>query len=292
MRALILTAPGTPEVVDLPDPHAGPGQLRIKIAGAGINPADLHILDGGQTGLGLGLDIAGVVDEVGPGVHGFAPGARVAAFQFPHASHMTAGAAAEYVVVPADAAAVVPDGVTLVDAATVPTNALTAVQLLGPLGPGAGRRLLVTGAAGAVGGYGVALAAHAGWAVTGLARATDREFLTRAGADRGITELAEASEVDAVFDTALFNGAALAPLRDNGWYVGIFPGQEPPAERGITVTVGVVRADGAALAELLDLTARGVLEARTAGTVGLDEADSAYAKLRAGGSRGRWVITP
>ncbi|MEU8633062.1 zinc-binding dehydrogenase [Amycolatopsis sp. NPDC048633] len=292
MRALILTAPGTPEVVELPDPHPGAGQIRIRTAGAAVNPADLHVLDSGQTGLGLGLDVAGVIDEAGSGVPGLVVGTRVAALQFPHAPHAVAGAAAEYVIVAAEDAAVVPAGVDLVDAATVPTNALTALQLLALLGPPAGRRLLVTGAAGAVGGYAVALAALDGWSVVGLARRRDLGFLTRAGAEQVVTDLAEVSDVDAVFDTALLNEAALGPIRDGGAYAGIFPGKEPPAERGITVTSAVVRPDGAALTRLLGLTADGTLEPRTAGTVPLSNAVAAYAKLRAGGQRGRWVITP
>jgi hypothetical protein len=68
--------------------------------------------------------------------------------------------------VPATAAALLPGGLDPVDAASVPLNALTAAQMLDRLGPPDGRTLLVTGAAGAVGGYAVALAAHAGWTVT------------------------------------------------------------------------------------------------------------------------------
>ncbi|QYN19318.1 alcohol dehydrogenase catalytic domain-containing protein [Amycolatopsis sp. DSM 110486] len=292
MRAVILTSPGEPEVVELPDPHPADGQLRIRMAGAAVNPADLHVIDSGHTGVGLGLDVAGVVDEVGPGVTEFAVGDRVAALQFPHAPHAVAGAAAEYALVPAKDTAAVPDGVDLLDAATVPCNSLTAAQLLAHLGPAAGRRLLVTGAAGGVGGYVVALAAQDGWSVVALARASDTEFLTRAGAREIVTDLAQASEVDAVFDTALLNEAALAPVRANGSYVGIFPGREPAPERGIDVTSAVVFPDAAALTRMLALTEKGVLEARRAGTTPLAEAPAVYPKFRAGGLRGRLVLTP
>ena len=292
MRALILTSPGRPEIVVLPDPEPGEGQIRIKTAGAAVNPADLHVIDSGKTGLGLGLDVAGVVDKVGPGVHDLVVGTPVAALQFPHAPYATAGAAAEYVIVPAADTATVPEGIDLVDAATIPLNSLTAVQLLALLGPSAGRRLLVTGAAGGVGGYAVALAARDGWSVTGLARATDTEFLTRAGADRVVTNLEEVTDVDAVLDTALLNEPALTAVRDHGAYVGIFPGKEPPSERGIDITSAVVVPDGAALERMLALTAQGVVEVRRAGTIPLRNATAAYAAFRAGGSRGRWVITP
>ncbi|MFI7614525.1 alcohol dehydrogenase catalytic domain-containing protein [Nonomuraea terrae] len=248
MRAIVTAHPGSDdevETVDLPDPRPAAGQIRIRMAGAAINAADLHIIDdaggaarggGPAPRAGLGLDVAGVVDMVGPGVHDLAVGTPVAALHLPHAPHATAGTAAEYVIVPAADAAPVPDGVDLLDAATVPLNSLTAAQLLALLGPYSGRRLLVTGAAGGVGGHAVALAARAGWRVTGLARATDEGFLTRAGAADAITTLDRAIGFDAVLDTALLKEAALRPVRDHGGYVGVFPGLEPASVRGITVT--------------------------------------------------------
>ncbi|MEU4098930.1 zinc-binding dehydrogenase [Streptomyces sp. NPDC026673] len=304
MRALILTRSGEADgftVEHLPDPQPAPGQIRIKMTGAAVNPVDLHVLDawaGSTAGAvparrtGLGMDVAGVVDMVGPGVRDFRPGIPVAALHVPHAPHAVAGAAAEYVIVPAAHAAAVPPGVDLLDAATVPLNSLTAAQLLGPLGPGHGRRLLVTGAAGGVGGYAVGLAARTGWAVTGLARASDAEFLGRAGAAATITHLEQATGFDAVLDAALLNSAALRAVRDHGTYVGVFPGLEPDAERGITITTGVVTPDGPQLSGMLELTAQGVLEARRAGTVPLEQAARAYQALRGGGGRGRWVLTP
>jgi NADPH:quinone reductase-like Zn-dependent oxidoreductase len=288
----MLTGPGRPEVVDLPDPRPAEGQVRIRTAGSAVNAADLHIIDSGAVGVGLGLDVAGVVDEVGPGVSGLAPGTPVAALHLPHAPHATTGAAAEYLVVPASDVAPVPAGVDLLDAATVPLNSLTAAQLLALLGVPAGRRLLVTGAAGGVGGYAVALAARAGWAVTALARANDTGFLTNAGAGQVVTNLPAHPDYDAVLDAALLGGAALKPVRDNGSYLGVFPGKEPAAERGIRIAAGVVAPDGAALAQLLALTADGTLEPRRAATVSFDKAAAAYEAFRGGGQRGRWVLTP
>jgi NADPH:quinone reductase-like Zn-dependent oxidoreductase len=288
VRAIKLTGPGRPEVVEVPDPHPAEGQVRIRTAGSAVNAADLHVIDNGPVGNGLGLDVAGVVDEVGPGVPGVTVGTPVAALHFPSG---TTGCAAEYVVLPASDVAPVPEGVDLLDAATVSLNSLTAVQLLALLGEPAGR-LLVTGAAGGVGGYVVTLAARAGWTVIALARATDAEFLTRAGAGQVITDLADAPVVDAVFDTALTGDATLKPVRDNGNYVGVFPGKEPAPERGIRVEAKVVVPDGAALAELLALTADGTLEVRRAGTAPFEKASAVYETFRGGGQRGRWVLTP
>jgi NADPH:quinone reductase-like Zn-dependent oxidoreductase len=287
------------ELVELPDPRPAAGQIRIRMAGAAVNAVDLRIIEetrerAGVIGrrMGLGVDVAGVVDMVGPGVDGFAVGTPVAALHFPHAPHATAGAAAEYVIVPAADAAPVPDGVDLLDAAALPLNALTAAQLLALLGPPDGRRLLITGAAGGVGGPAVALAAHAGWTVIALARATDSAFLTRAGADEVITTLEEATAVDAVLDTAMLKAAALRPVRDHGAYVGVDPADLPTPERGITITSAAVTPDGTLLRAMLALTAQGVLEPRRAGTLPMAKAAEAYRAVRDGGGRGRWVLTP
>ncbi|MET9879122.1 zinc-binding dehydrogenase [Actinacidiphila glaucinigra] len=301
MRAVVVTQPGVVGgfgVKRLPDPIPAAGQIRIKMVGAAVNPADLHIIDGrgfaddSRESWGVGLDVSGVVDMVGDAVHDFALGSPVAALTFPHAPYSAAGAAAEYVIVPAANAAPVPDEVDLLDAATVPLNALTADQLLALLGPAQGRRLLVTGAAGGVGGYAVALAALAGWSVTGLARPSDAGFLVKAGAAKTISDLEEASGYDAVLDAARLNDVALRATRDNGIYAGVFPGLEPETERGIVITSGVVIPDGRRLREIMALTSEGRLEARRAGAVPLEKAGLAYQALREGGQRGRWVLTP
>ncbi|MFD8222386.1 alcohol dehydrogenase catalytic domain-containing protein [Streptomyces sp. NPDC059697] len=304
MRAIIVTRPGEAHgfaVEHLPDPEPAAGQVRIRMVGAAVNPADLHVIDGWgrevagvapERRLGVGLDVAGVVDMAAPDVHDLSVGTPVAALTFPHAPHSAAGTAAEYVIVPAADAAPVPDGLGLLDAATVPLNSLTADQLLARLGPARDRRLLVTGAAGGVGGYAVGLAALAGWAVTALARPSDTDFLTRAGAVETINSLEGVAGFDAVLDGARLNDAALRTVRDHGTYAGVFPGLEPKSERGITIASGVVVPDGHRLRDMLALTAQGRLEARRAGTVPLENAGQAYQALRDGGQRGRWVLTP
>ncbi|WP_327120809.1 zinc-binding dehydrogenase [Streptomyces sp. NBC_01341] len=126
----------------------------------------------------------------------------------------------------------------------------------------------------------------------GLARTSDADGPTRAGAAETITDLKGAAGFDAVLDAALLDEVVLPAVRDNGLYAGAFPGREPESERGIGVTSGVIAPDGRRLRELLALTAEGRLEARRAGTVALDGAAQAYQALRDGGQRGRWVWTP
>lgn len=286
------TAPVLADTAPAPLRH---GDIRIRVIAAAVNPVDVFLSTPsgreafGLTGsVGLGWDVSGVVAETGPDVVDFSVGEAAAALD----TDVTAPArthAAE-VVVPAAAAARLPDGLDPVAAASVPLNSLTAAQALDLLGPPEGRRLLVTGAAGAVGGYAVTLAGRAGWTVTGLARPSDRDFVLHAGADELVTELPRSS-YDAVLDTATLD-AAIGAARDGGAYVGMLPGWPVPEERGITVRTVNVQADGTRLAELLALHVSGVLAHRVAGQVPLTDAATAYDKVAAGGHRGRWLLTP
>jgi NADPH:quinone reductase-like Zn-dependent oxidoreductase len=149
-------------------------------------------------------------------------------------------AQADLVLLDAEAVAVVPAGLDPVDAASIPLNSLTAAQAVDLLGDPEGRTLLVTGAGGAVGGYAVALARSAGWAVTGLGRANDEEFVRSTGAE--FTADAERSAYDAVLDGAVLQQEGLVFVRDGGTFVGVQPSAPVPTERGITVkAVKVVR---------------------------------------------------
>ena len=297
-RAAVVTDPRSPEalsILDLPAPPLGAGQVRVAVAAATVNPVDLAVRSGGLHAAGvirqphhtgLGWDFAGTVLEAGAGVE-LAAGTRVAGLV--GGLDRDFGTYAEQVVVPAADVAVVPDGLDLVEAATVPLNALTAVQLLDILGDGEGRTLLVTGAAGAVGGYLLPLALERGWRVTGLARAADEEFVRDLGAD---FTAEPTTGWDAVADPATLQERAVALVRDGGRFVGLMPSSPPAAERGVSIeAVGVVP-DGAALAGLLARTASGELSARVAETLPLDRFDEAHAAVAKGGVRGRYVLLP
>ncbi|SFB15585.1 NADPH:quinone reductase [Amycolatopsis marina] len=288
------TSAPTLEQITLPPP--GPHDLRVRVTAASVDPVDTLFVNGparsifGITGAaGVGWSLTGVVTDTGAAVTGFSVGDSVAAvhtdFTAPVRAH------AEETLVAAAAAAPLPGGIDRTDAASLPLNALTAAQMVNRLGPADGRTLLVTGAAGAVGGYAVALAAHAGWTVAGLARESDREFVLRAGADELLTEMPGPS-FDAVVDGAVLHAAALVAVRDGGMFVGVTSSSPAMAERGIEVGIVSVRPDGAQLAELLTLAAAGALELRVAGRVPLSEAATAYAKVADGGQRGRWLLVP
>ncbi|MEU7952607.1 NADP-dependent oxidoreductase [Micromonospora chalcea] len=298
-RTAVVRTPGGPEaieIIDVPQREPGPGEVRVDVAAAPVNPADLGVVGGFFHSLGLihqphhtglGWDFAGVVAAAGPGVD-LAVGTPVAGLV--GGFDRDFGTYAEQLVVPVSDLAVVPDDLDLVAAATVPLNGLTAAQIVDLLGdPPAGGRLLVTGAAGAVGGYVVPLARDRGWRVTGLARAGDEKFVRGLGAD--FTTAAEPGW-DAVADAAALQDRGLALVGDGGVFVGVRPNAHPAAERGVTVRAVEVHADGTRLADLLARTAAGELPARVHAVVPLDRVADAHRAAAEGGVRGRYVLRP
>lgn len=299
-RTAVVRTPGGPEsieIIEVPAVEPGPGEVLVRIAAAAVNPVDLAVAGGFFHGrglinqpehTGLGWDLAGVVAASGPGVD-LAVGTEVAGLVTGFDRDF--GTYAEQIVVPAAAVAVVPDGVDLVAASTVPLNGLTAAQILDLLGEPAtaDNRLLVTGAAGAVGGYLLRLAQDRGWRVTGLARTEDEEFVRGLDADF-TTETG--SGWDAVADAAALQERGVALVRDGGAYVGVMPGLEPAADRGVSVAAVTVHADGPRLGELLARTASGELPARVHAVVPLDHVADAHRAVAKGGVRGRYVLQP
>jgi NADPH:quinone reductase-like Zn-dependent oxidoreductase len=298
MRALLAySTSASPVLEEVAAPQLGSTDVRIRVAAAAVNPVDVGVLTGpvrGLTGLpdpvGLGWDVSGTVSEVGGEVSGVQPGDRVAGIVHVIGLKPSVGAHADETVLPADAVARIPDGLDLVEAASLPLNALTARQALDLLGPAEGRSLLVTGGAGAVGGHAIVLATRAGWRVTALARDADADFMARAGADL-VTELPGPS-FDAVLDAAVLLESALTAVRDGGSFVGVAPDAPVPAERGIAVRTVSVEPDSQAIAGILGLAAEGTLKVRVAGRVPLRKAANAYDKVAGGGQRGRWLLIP
>jgi NADPH:quinone reductase-like Zn-dependent oxidoreductase len=302
-RAAIVRVPGGPdsiEVVEVPVGEPGPGEVRVRVAAASINPVDLAVAAGGFHGsfihqteqTGLGWDLAGTVEAVGEGVDpgtGLVVGARVAAIA--PGFDRPVGAYAERLVVGVDQVALVPDELDLAAAATLPVNGLAAMQILDILGdaPAGADRLLVTGAAGTVGVALLVLAPERGWQVTGLARAHDEALVTGFGADF-TTETT--GGWDAVADAAAMKDAALALVRDGGRFVGVQPGADLPSERGITPEVVVTVPDPGQLARLVGLAAAGVLPTRVHATYPLEQAAEAQRVVAAGGFRGKVVLVP
>ncbi|MFG3516857.1 NADP-dependent oxidoreductase [Streptomyces bobili] len=296
MRAAVVRSFGGPEVVDVVErgvPEPAARQVRIKVAAAALNPVDAGVRSGvfGGAGkeIGLGWDVAGTVDAVGVAA-AWSVGDKVVALAY--GVDKPLGTHAEYVVVDTGAVAAAPATADAVHAATLPLNALTAAQALDLLDLAPGASLLVTGAAGAVGGYAVQLAARRGLTVTGLARADDEEFVRSLGASGFVSGEAAAGAYDGVLDTAVLGEPALVWARDGGAYAGVIPQAAPASVRGVRTAAVEVSADGARLAELVRLADDGVLSLRVAEVFSLADAAKAHSRLGEGGVRGRLVLVP
>lgn len=297
MAAAVVTEFGGPERVGIAEvavPRPAAGQVRVRVGAAGLNPVDgavrAGVFGGAGQRIGLGWDVAGVVDGTGPGVTGWSPGDRVVGLH--HGTVKPLGTHAEYVVLDAGAVAAAPAAVGTVEAAALPLPGLTAARALDQLGLAPGSSVLITGAAGIVGGLAVQLAARAGLVVTALAGPGDEELVRSLGAAVFVPRGgAPDAPVDGVLDAAVLGGPALAFVRDGGVYVGLIPHHAPAAERGIRVEEQEVAADGELLGRLVSLVDEGVLTLRVAETFPLAEAAAAHARLGVPGVRGRIILT-
>ncbi|WP_433220967.1 NADP-dependent oxidoreductase [Microtetraspora malaysiensis] len=305
MRALTAHS-GTLEIVEVPAPEPGRGQVRIRMEAATVNPVDLATRDGHLAAfysprerVGLGWDVAGTIDGIGPGVTGFELGEVVIGVSdilgLPSKTH------ADLVVLDAATVARAPRGVTPVEAATIPLNGLTASQAIDMLGLHEGQSVLVTGAAGGVGGFAVELAAARGLRVVALASPADEELVRGLGAEWFVPRGADLGPVvrdlvpggvDGAIDAAIVGAAALEAVRGGGAFAAVVGGTAPTPLRGTRVANVWIRADGAGLAELAALAEAGRLNLRVAGTHPLGEAATAYGRVADGGVRGRVVLVP
>ena len=147
MRAVVITKPGGPEVLavaDLPVREPGEGEVRIAVKAAAVNPTDIGLRERGGAGdppWVPGMDAAGMIESVGPGVDRLTVGEEVMAVASPRRPE--GGAQQELLVVPAASVVAIPDGATLTQAATLPMNGLTATRGLDMLGLKAGDTLAV-----------------------------------------------------------------------------------------------------------------------------------------------------
>lgn len=310
MRAVGLYRHGGPEVlevVDLPEVHAGPGEVRIRVHAAAVNPTDVMTRNGARAEQQKadpppyvpGMDVAGIVDEVGEGVStGVKPGDAVMGMVAAKGSH---GGYREQIVLDARSVARAPAGKSHVEACTLPMNGLTATRSLDLLGLSPGRTLAVTGAAGAYGGYVIQLAKAAGLTVIADASEADEALVKSLGADivvpRGNDFAAHVREhfpdgVDGLADGAVLKELAVPAVRDGGAFTSV-RGYQGDGRRGINFTTTFVREyDGAfdKLDRLRQLADEGAITIRVADTFAPEQAPDAHRRLEAGGTRGRLVI--
>ena len=312
MKAVRFHEFGGPEVLryeDVETPAPGAGQVRIRVAGTSFNGVDGNIRAGFMQGpipVELphtpGIDVAGTIDALGAGVKNVAVGDRVVGLL----PMTAAGAAAEYVIAPAEALTGAPKNIPLADSAAFPLVGLTAWQALFDHGKlAAGQRVLINGAGGAVGGYAVQLAEEAGARVIATAGPRSAERVRAAGADEVIdhttTDVTAAvtEPVDLVLNLAPVTPerlAALVPLiRDGGTLVNTTVWMPAPSDerrdvRGIDL---FVRSDSDQLADLVARIGTGELRVEVAQRVALADLPALHARAGAGELPGKTgVLAP
>ena len=314
MRGVGVIEFGGPEalqIVELPEVHAGPGEVRLRVHAAAVNPTDTFIRGGaradalreqGPPPYIPGMDAAGVVDEIGPGAEtDLQVGDAVMAMVIPRGSH---GAYRENIALKADAVSRAPAGVSHAEASTLPMNALTARLSLDQMALQPGQTLAVTGAAGCYGGYMVQLGKADGLTVIADASERDRELVTELGADIVIPRGDDIAEqirqavpqgVDGLADGAVQNQLAVGAIRDGGDFASVRGWRGPDSgERGISFHVTMVfnydrRAD--LLDALRQQVENGQVTLRVNSTYPAEQAADTHRLFRQGGHRGRFVIT-
>ncbi len=301
-----------PELIELPKPVAGPGELLVRVGAAGVNPYDAKIAEGilasvmpHRFPLVLGVDGAGTVEAVGPGVTRFASGDRVFG-QFLHAPVGT-GTYCEYTTVPqSNAVARIPSRTEAVEAAAIPTAGMTALHALDTLGLARGQTLLVVGASGGVGSFAVQLAASRGLRVIALTRAASSDYVRSLGA----TEVVARDEPDAVerirrshpdgvdglLDLASSSAAfpAYAALVRSGGIAGTTvhaaPDEAPPGAG--TRTRNIDLTPSAALLDRIGTeVAAGRVRVPVRAVRPLADAPQVLTRIRGGGAEGKTVLT-
>jgi NADPH:quinone reductase-like Zn-dependent oxidoreductase len=296
--------PGVLRYEEVEQPVPGAGQVRLRVAATSFNSVDGNIRGGFMRGpipVELphtpGIDVAGTVDAVGEGA-GLAVGDEVIGFL----PMDKPGAAAEYVLAPAEALTPAPQSVPLPDAAALPLVGLTAYQaLFDHAGLKAGQRVLINGAGGAVGGYAVQLAHHAGAYVIATASPRSGDAVKAAGADEvvdhtstGVTT-AVTEPVDVVLNLAPVAPEDLAALvtlvRPGGVLVNTTvwmpaPGDEARDVRGIDL---FVRSDAGQLAELVAQVDAGELHVDVAERLPLPELPALHARAAV---HGKVIVVP
>ncbi len=310
MRAVGVVSFGGPdalETVELPDPEAGPGEVRIRVHAATINPTDTGLRSGARAAqlkdipppYVPGMDAAGVLDQIGEGVStALQPGEHVMAIVVPTGSH---GAYSELIVVPAESVARVPAGSSDAEASTLPLNGLTARMAMDALDLQPGQTLAVTGAAGAVGGYAIQLAKTEGLRVVADAAPADEQLVRDLGADIIVARGPEFADrvreaipegVGRVVDAAVLDQLVVPAVRDGGG-IATVRGYRGEEERGITFHPVFVRnyaREQVKLDRLRELVEDGRVTLRVAAVVPAERAPETHRRLEAGGTRGRLVL--
>ena len=325
MRAVVITEPGPPEVLriqEVADPEAGPGEVRIRVQAAGVNRADILQRRGaypapeGWPPEVPGLEFAGVVDRVGPGVGTSSPGARVMGL-------VGGGGYAEYVVLPVDQLVPIPERLDMPHAAAVPEVFITAHDALATrLGVVAGETLLIHAIGSGVGTAALQIALARGVRVLGTTRTPWKLERARslglevaidasaAGFDEAVLTATDGRGVDAILDLvgAAYLEGNLRSLAELGRMVvvGLPSGRVAEIDLGVvlrnrlTIVGTALRPRSAAEkvaairrfgAEVLPMLEVGRIEPIVDRVLPMTEAPAAHALLESNETYGKVVLT-
>jgi NADPH:quinone reductase len=311
MKAIGLCAFGGPDVlqvVDVPVPEPGQGEVRIRTHAVNVNPTDISFRSGRRAAQLAessppyvpGVDVAGTVDKLGPGADGrLAVGDPVIAYVY--AIGPRGGTYAQYVVVDQRSIVHAPASASFAEASTLLVNALTVDLALEEMDLPAAAPVAITGAAGGVGGFAVALATAADLVVIADAGPEDHELVEGFGAthvvERGPGWVGAVRELVPDGVPGLIDGAdlaedALPAVADDGAIATLkfWTGPGVRNIRVLPINSSTVATDTARLARLVDRVDDGTLKLRVAEVLPAAEAATAHRRLAAGGVRGRLVL--
>lgn len=308
MKAVGFYDHGGPEVLqvlELPEPAVGPDEVRVRVAAAGVNPTDVLLRSGWRRGrwgadppFVPGMDVAGVIDQVGENVTAWSAGDEVVALVVPTGA---SGGYSEYVVVPAASVGRKPEGLTFAEAASFLMNAVTARLTLDLLNLPVGATLGVTGGAGAYGGYVIQLAVTEGLRVLADSSTTDEPLIRSFGAQEIVRRGDNVAErflalvpggLDAVADGALLHDEVIPAIRDGG-QLATLRLWEGDAGRGIKthpLTIRSYATNTAVIARMVEQVEDGTLAIRVATVLSYHQAEEAHRRLDRGGLRGRIIL--
>lgn len=284
--------PNVLQLVDVDEPHAGPGQIRIAVQAAGVNPVDWRIREGQfqkvrpiELPAGVGQDASGVVDELGNDVERIERG--------DHVFGRGSSTYAEFAVLASWAR--MPKGLTFEEAAGYPSVVETALRILREVGVQSGQTLLASGASGGVGSAVLQIARDRGITVIGMAGAANQDYLRSLGAvattygEGWVERVRQLGHVDAALDLA-GSGVIRELVELTGDPQKVISIADLAAPQFGVRFSGVGGSMPEALAEAASLISQGKLHIPVEKSYTLAEAAAAHVDSYAGHTRGRRVL--
>lgn len=291
-------------ITDIEQPTITDDQVLVKVAAASINPFDLTVLSGGAAAMApltfpatLGLDIAGVIVEIGANVTGFAIGDRV--YGTANAMFGASGAFAEFAAANAGNIGLSPTGISELEAASLPTAGISGLQAVNTLAIQEGQKLFIHGGAGGAGSIAIQVAKARGAYVATTASTENSEFVKSLGADEIIDYKSQdykevIKDYDAAFTTVWSENISeiFSTLKDGGTaisLVGPFD-DAAAAKRNINASAQMTKVNTESLGELRQLVESAAVKPLVDKTFTLDTIHNAYTSLANDSIKGKIAI--